>query len=119
MSVHRKKTTRIDPIVPAASQLPAIPKRVPIDWFDPDYWNDSMTVREKARIIKNGVTVALPDDHHITTWAAFSSWKSLPEAQFMVQFGNAVKAKYKMPTEEEMKLLDLSDEESDTSEEEG
>ena len=98
--------------MPKQSKLLALPKSVPIDWFDPIYWNEHLTLREHADYIQHGTHVALPRDPELySTWSACVAWKNLPVTEFMEKYGNDVLTQYKLPTEEELEQLDQYDEE--------
>lgn len=118
--VHRTERRREEPPMPKQSNLTAQPKQVPIDWFEPTYWNTYLTVRERASYIQDGIVVALPLPEFCGTWELCASWKNLPKKEFMVTYGNAVLKKYNLPTEEELEQLEnYSDEEEDEEDEEG
>ena len=40
----RAEHTHEDPLTPLESELFTLPKFIPIDWFDPGYWNTILTV---------------------------------------------------------------------------
>jgi len=40
----RAQCTCEDPLTPLESELSALPKFIPIYWFDPGYWNTILTV---------------------------------------------------------------------------
>ena len=101
----RAERTREDPQTPLESELFALPKFIPIDWFDPGYWNTVLTVRERLDYIEHGIRIGLPLVEHCQTWEQCSLWKNLPEEEFMETYGNAVLALYKMPTKEEVEHL--------------
>ena len=104
--------------MPRPSELTALPKAVPIDWFDPTYWNEHLTLREHADYIQEGVYVALPKAELCGTWSVCGGWKNLPVAEFMEKYGNEVLAQYKLPTQEEIEQLDQYDEDEDEGEQE-
>jgi hypothetical protein len=99
--------------MPHISELTTLPKSVPIDWFDPTYWNTTLTVRERADYLKKGVRIALPLPEYCNTWEACAKWKNLPEKEFMLTYGNAVLEQYDIPTAEELAQLDSYNEESE------
>ena len=100
---------RVDPMTPKLSELTALPKNVPIDWFEPAYWNLQLTVCEKAHYIADGVCVALPIEQlcekwkDIVKWEDIVKWKGLLQDDFMEQFGNSVLTLYQIPTPEDIK----------------
>jgi hypothetical protein len=98
--------------MPKQSKLLALPKSVPIDWFDPIYWNEHLTLCERADYTQGGMHVALPRDPELySTWSACAAWKNLPVKEFMEKYGNDVLTQYKLPTEEELEQLAQYDEE--------
>lgn len=107
---------RVDPMTPKLSELTALPKNVPIDWFEPAYWNLQLTVREKACYIANGVHVALPVEQLCKKWEDIVKWKGLSQGDFMEQFDNSVLTLYQIPTAEDIKWLEEQEEEEDEDE---
>ncbi|KAF9455477.1 hypothetical protein BDZ94DRAFT_1366458 [Collybia nuda] len=93
-------------------------RMVPIDWFDPTYWNTYLTVRERANYIQDGIYVALPMEEFCDSWGACVAWKNLPAKEFMATYGDNVLKQYNIPTKEEMEQLEEWDnkDESDESE---
>ena len=92
------------------SKLLALLKSVPIDWFDPIYWNEHLTLHEHANYTQDGTHVALPRNPELySTWSACVAWKDLPVKEFMEKYGNDVLTQYKLPTEEELEQLDQYD----------
>jgi hypothetical protein len=102
--------------MPKLSELTALPKKVPIDWFDPIYWNN-LSIHEHAQYIKNGTYVALPSVELCTTWDECEKWKNMPEKEFMAKYGDAVQAEYKVPMADELEQLEQQDEEDEVEEE--
>ena len=99
--------------MPKVSELTTLPKQVPIDWFEPIYWNTHLTVREHANYIKGSAYIALPDPELCASWAECAKWKNLSEKEFMDKYGNTVLAQYNLPTEEEMEQLEQWEEEEE------
>jgi hypothetical protein len=97
--------------MPKQSKLLALPKSVPIDWFDPIYWNEHLTLCEHANYTQDGnMHVALPHNPELySTWSACVAWKNLPVKEFMEKYGNDVLTQYNLPTEEELEQLDQYD----------
>jgi hypothetical protein len=60
--------------------------------------------------------IALPSAAECCTLVPPPDWKNMSEDDFMEKYGNAVRAKYKLPTEEELRIL--RNEEEPTSDEE-
>ena len=82
-----------------------MPKFIPIDQFDPGYWNTILTVHERLDYIEHGIHIGLPLTEHCQTWEQCSLWKILPEEEFMERYGDEVLEQYKMPTKEEIEQL--------------
>lgn len=86
------------------------PLKVPIDYFDPAYFN-SMSVKDRAAYVDNGV--ALPVPEICVDGAKIKEWKNLPYDKFMEKFGNDTLALYNLPTEAEMEQLDEYEDDDD------
>ncbi|KAJ3926076.1 MAG: hypothetical protein NXY57DRAFT_966944 [Lentinula lateritia] len=111
---QRAERSRKDPTPEIPSLLTQTPKDVPIDFFDPEYFNNFLSVKERAHYAHNGVALPL-EEHCINT--RIDLWKNLPEDKFMQVYGNAVLAQYKIPTQEELDQLDEYElDESDSDE---
>ena len=101
--------------MPKLSELTALPKKVPIDWFDPVYWNN-LSIRERAQYVKNGTYVALPTAELCASWDECEKWKSMQEKEFMAKYGDEVQAEYKLPTPYELERLEQQDDKDDEDE---
>ena len=101
--------------MPKLSELTALPKKVPIDWFDPIYWNN-LSIRERVQYVKNGTYVALPPAELCGSWHECEKWKSMPEKEFMAKYGDEVQARYKLPMPDELERLEQQDDEDDEDE---
>lgn len=101
--------------MPKLSELTALPKDVPIDWFDPIYWNN-LTIRERAQYMKEDTYIALPPAELCTTWAECDKWKNMPQKEFMAKYGDEVLAEYNLPTPAELERLKKGDEEDEEDE---
>ena len=75
----RAERTREDPLTPLESELFTLPKFIPIDWFDPGYWNAVLTVRERLDYVEHGIHIGLPLAEYCQSWEQCSLWKNLPE----------------------------------------
>jgi len=111
----RVERRREDPSTPKESPLTTLPESVPIDWFDPGFWNNTLTVRERIEYVQQGgrIQIALPAEEFCDTWEKCIEWKILPEDEFMKKYGDEVLAAYKIPTEEEIAQVQLWDEDED------
>ncbi|KAF8234276.1 hypothetical protein L208DRAFT_1550295, partial [Tricholoma matsutake] len=78
----RRHLKLANPPMPKLSELTALLKKVPIDWFDPIYWNN-LSIHEHAQYVKNGTYVALPPAELCASWDECEKWKSMPEKEFM------------------------------------
>lgn len=83
--------TKGNPDSPISRRLPS---NVPVDWFDPDYFN-SLPFSFRARYRHAGVALPLP-----VHWA--EDHASLNDEDFMEKYGNKVLELYKLPTDEEV-----------------
>jgi len=113
---YRMPHQQVDPMTPKLSELTALPKNVPIDWFEPAYWNLQLTVREKAHYIADGVCITFPVGKLCEKWEDIVKWKGLSQGNFMEQFGNSVLTLYQIPTPEDIKQLEEQEEEDDEDE---
>lgn len=57
--------------------------------------------------------IALPIEEHCRTWTDIEKWRGLSPKDFMAQYGDAKRLLYKLPTEEELAMLDTYDDETD------
>ncbi|KAJ7209320.1 hypothetical protein GGX14DRAFT_453423 [Mycena pura] len=73
-----------------------IPKKAPIDWFDPAEFND-FPASLRFQYSKYGVALPLPEYHSRT------DWKTMNKDTFMTAYGDEVLKQYNIPTEEEMR----------------
>ncbi|KAJ7140578.1 hypothetical protein C8R43DRAFT_892749 [Mycena crocata] len=71
------------------------PKRAPLDWFDPEYFN-SLPANLRARYRKGGISLPLPQHWQNT------DFQTMADAEFMERYGNEVLKLYKLPTKEEL-----------------
>lgn len=76
-----------------------------IDWFEPEFWNETLTVRQRANFIQFGIYVALPEEQHCVSWAECAKWKNLSTKKFMKEYGNDVLKLYNMPTKKELEQV--------------
>ncbi|KAJ7799348.1 hypothetical protein B0H14DRAFT_3491646 [Mycena olivaceomarginata] len=88
--------THLHPL-PALSRV--LPIGVPIDFFDPKFYNEELDLHEKAMYVDTGVAFPLPQfcvskDHN--------DWARMNAKDFMVKYGNDVLAQYNIPTAEEL-----------------
>ncbi|KAG6904703.1 hypothetical protein DXG01_007800 [Tephrocybe rancida] len=95
-----------EPPMPQQSILTRMPKDVPIDWFDPTFFSDELTLCERVNLIKGGVVVALPLPQYCDEWSSCNAWKKMDDNSFMERYGKDVLAMYHIPTEEEVKHVE-------------
>ncbi|KAJ6779224.1 hypothetical protein DFH09DRAFT_1091854 [Mycena vulgaris] len=72
-----------------------LPEAAPIDWFDPDTYND-LPAQTRFDIFKKGVALPLVQHHQNP------DWKMMDKATFMTKYGNEVLKQYCIPTPAEM-----------------
>ncbi|KIK69736.1 hypothetical protein GYMLUDRAFT_236218 [Collybiopsis luxurians FD-317 M1] len=93
-----------------------LPGNVPIDYFDPDYYNNFLSVELRAKYAANGVALPLKD--HCEDPEEIALWKNMNEEEFMQKYGNDVLALYNLPTQEELdQMNDYNSESRDEDEE--
>ncbi|KAJ7197081.1 hypothetical protein C8J57DRAFT_1546280 [Mycena rebaudengoi] len=106
-----------NPPTPATALSKILPLNVPIDFWDPKFYNEELDVHEKALYIGTGVAFPLAqfcnsNDH--------ADWAKMPVKEFMKKYSDDVLKQYNIPTEEELAALrsiDVNDG-SDSSEHE-
>lgn len=113
---YRQERRREVPVPLKVSRLTKLPKKVPIDWFEPAFWNNSLTLRERASYIEDGIHVALPLEEFCRTWEKCTEWKNLSDKEFMEKYGDNVLKDYKIPTPEELEQLEKLEEEEEEEE---
>jgi hypothetical protein len=116
---QRSHTRKEEPRFPHPDQQESriserLPQSCPLDWFDPDYFNN-MDVEFRALYIDAPIALPLPADCGPLTdmVARPPDWKNMPEPMFMDTYGNAVRAQYNLPTEEELNILNGIDRDED------
>ncbi|KAL1712148.1 hypothetical protein EV715DRAFT_297347 [Schizophyllum commune] len=103
------------------SQVTRMPTKVPIDYFSPQYWNETMTLRDRVVYLgsrKGHARVGLPKSEFCGTWAEISKWIHLSEEDFMAQYGNAVLADYAIPTDAQIAMIEKGEDEAPEESEE-
>lgn len=93
-----KKHERTRMVVPNPNETEMsfqLPDAVPIDWFDPAYFND-LPAKTRFDYSKNGVALPLPQHHQN------KDWKTMDKNTFMQKYGNDVLQLYDIPTSDEM-----------------
>ncbi|KAJ7265145.1 hypothetical protein C8J57DRAFT_1025431, partial [Mycena rebaudengoi] len=75
------------------------PPGVPLDWFDPVYFN-ALPANLRAKYARK-VCIALPLERHLDQ----KDWKNMSEKRFMKKYGNDVLALYNLPTAEELEQI--------------
>ncbi|KAJ7885250.1 hypothetical protein B0H13DRAFT_1628380 [Mycena leptocephala] len=88
-----------DPPTAASPLSRVLPVGVPIDFWDPEFYNNELDLQERAMYINTGVAFPLP---RFCTPEHVRSWVKMPAKEFMVKYGNDVLALYNIPTEEEL-----------------
>jgi hypothetical protein len=104
--VFRTERHRVDPTAPKSSELSTLPKEVPIDWFDPVYWNTVLTVRDQLEYLSGGIRIALPAAQHCDEWDKCAEWKNLSCREFFDKYSKEVLKDYNIPTEEEVEQFE-------------
>ncbi|KAL1742238.1 hypothetical protein HDZ31DRAFT_43700 [Schizophyllum fasciatum] len=103
--------TREHPPAPLAqADIEVLPRKdIPIDYFDPGYFNNTLTLRERVEYTAQGVRVALPSIAHIQnkTWSQLrdADWMKMPNRKFQKQYSAAVLQDYRIPTVQDRENL--------------
>ncbi|KAL1687026.1 hypothetical protein GGG16DRAFT_63080 [Schizophyllum commune] len=119
----RKKEGRSDKVTAFFRMVDR--SRVPIDYFSPQYWNETLTLRDRVEYLgsrKGCARVGLPKPEFCKTWADISKWIHLSEDEFMAKYGDDVLAEYAIPTDAQIAMIEKGEdavpEESDEDTEE-
>ncbi|KAJ7163691.1 hypothetical protein C8R46DRAFT_1036566 [Mycena filopes] len=105
MKMPEKRVVTVPP-TPSSALSRILPVGVPIDFWDPKFYNEELDLQEKAMYVDTGVAFPLPqfcNDKDARTWA------KMPAKEFMVKYGNDVLAQYQVPTPEQIAALGLDD----------
>lgn len=112
---RRNKTAALPRVPHPEGKESAISIRLPVyttlDWFKPEYFN-RLDIRFRARYVTAAVALPLREEWQGDPYTA--DWKSMDDDTFMEQYGNRVRARYNLPTEEE--IAALGDDEDDNNE---
>lgn len=93
----------MEPLNQQEGVLTALPKPpCVIDYFEPEFWNDSIPPRERMAYVHAGVKIALPKREFCQDWEAIKKWKDLDDNAFMAAYSNAVLREFNIPTEAEV-----------------
>ncbi|KAJ7061910.1 hypothetical protein B0H15DRAFT_981554, partial [Mycena belliarum] len=79
-----------------------LPRRVPLDWFDPTEFN-KLPAELRARYRESGI--ALPAAHHWVAGRVPDKFKIMNDTTFMRIYGAEVMALYQLPTDEEVEQM--------------
>ncbi|KAJ7498434.1 hypothetical protein B0H11DRAFT_1800815 [Mycena galericulata] len=83
-----------------------LPVGVPIDFWDPRFYNEELDIQEKAMYIRTGVAFPLPQFCNNDNVA---DWIKMPAKEFMRKYGNDVLAQYNIPTAEQLAAMGMDD----------
>lgn len=99
---------RIYPENPSPSIFTTQPSNVPIDYFAADYWNElPVNIRTEFKL-----RIAFPnfEPHQNANWPNVRhDSKTMPDAEFMENYGRTVLLSYDLPTDEEVKQMEEYD----------
>lgn len=104
-----------DPSTQKETSFSELPENVPVDYFEPGFFNNELSVEEKCRRYPAGAWVGLPALQFCEP-DKWGEWKNMGDDEFMQKYGEAVLAQYTMPTDEERERLreyDTSDDDAD------
>ncbi|KLO05422.1 hypothetical protein SCHPADRAFT_797738, partial [Schizopora paradoxa] len=108
-TTRRTERIRVTPFAPIPSPFTTLPVKTPLDWFDPDFWNNEMTLLQKYRVQMQGIAIALPAEElcHASEW---HKWIKMDHAEFMQKHGLAELQKYKLLSLKQMQDMAELDE---------
>ncbi|KAJ7086898.1 hypothetical protein B0H15DRAFT_950406 [Mycena belliarum] len=104
------RTRVVDPDAQPSTISDRLPVNVPIDYFDPAFFN-ALPARLRAQYRKNAV--ALPAMRHWLNGKVPNKFKTMDGTHFMAVYGNEVLAQYNIPTEEEIEQMRANGEDPD------
>ncbi|KAK7020021.1 hypothetical protein R3P38DRAFT_3318933 [Favolaschia claudopus] len=104
-----ERTRRRVPNAPESDLLIQIPKEAPIDWFDPERFND-FPAETRFKYVQYGVALPLLEHHKK------ADWKTMSKAVFMEKYGNDILKQFNIPTAAEMERQGNSGWEADEEE---
>lgn len=84
----------------------------PLDFFDPEYFNETLAPSERIRYEECGVALP-PESVRGNTVMEHSVWKNMSDKEFMEKYGNEVKAQYLIPSQEEIDRIAAYEAEAD------
>jgi hypothetical protein len=93
------------------SHLKALPDKVPLDYFDPFFFN-SLPLSLRRRLAGDEPYVALPPENTMVFASPRHESEHMNTGTFMERYGDDILANYHLPAEEDEKfeLLDSEDE---------
>ena len=117
---QRSNACREEPRIPHPDRQESrisgrLPRTCPLDWFTPEYFN-AMDVDFQSLYVD--APIALPLAESCGSLTPPPDWKNMPHDQFMEKYGNSVREKYNLPTEEELRMLNVEEEYSNNGDEE-
>ncbi|KZV59373.1 hypothetical protein PENSPDRAFT_695198 [Peniophora sp. CONT] len=89
-------------------QTTNIPTKFTLDYFDVDFCNECLVMRDRAHYVDSGVTLPLVSECG-TTVKENLEWSELSDNAFMEKFGYEIREQYNVPTEEELAAVDEYD----------
>ncbi|KIY46351.1 hypothetical protein FISHEDRAFT_47424, partial [Fistulina hepatica ATCC 64428] len=82
---------------PAPSPLRALPRGVPIDYFDPEYYS-VLSAKVRRTITSRRPKVALPPAP-VPLFEEGHPWRRMTDREFMAEYGNQILDQYRLPTD--------------------
>ncbi|KAJ7080889.1 hypothetical protein B0H15DRAFT_953237 [Mycena belliarum] len=104
------RTRVVDPDAQPSTISDRLPVNVPIDYFDPAFFN-ALPARLRAKYRKNAV--ALPAMRHWSNGKVPDRFKTMDGTHFMEVYGNEILVQYNIPTEEEIEQMQANGEDPD------
>lgn len=106
----RQERIRQDPNPSEVSKLTSLPESLPIDYFDPLYWNNELTLQERVKWAGENPRIALPLARYCSSSDNVALWKGLSEEEFMSKYGKEVLKEYEIPTKEDREFMERFEE---------
>lgn len=102
---RRVERNRIVQTPQPKSKFLRLPKKVPIDWYDPDFYNSRLTLQERHDVyVGSKGKIGLPPSE-LCTKNKWADWRKMDNDEFQRKFGSSELQKYDIPTTEDITLL--------------
>ena len=93
---HKTERVRVIPAVQKASRLLVLPDKVPLDYYDVDFYN-SLPLSVRRGITPDNPLIALHSDNEKILCSPRDKSEKMSDANFMKAYGNAILEQYHVP----------------------